>query len=34
MRLVMKFGGTSVGDGIRIRHVAELAKNTVMKEMK
>ena len=26
MRLVMKFGGTSVGDGIRIRHVAELAK--------
>ncbi|CAG0978426.1 partial aspartate kinase, partial [Methanosarcinales archaeon] len=22
----MKFGGTSVGDGIRIRHVAELAK--------
>jgi aspartate kinase len=26
MRLVMKFGGTSVGDGSRIRHVAELAK--------
>src|SRR3990170_5847466 len=26
MRLVMKFGGTSVGDGIRMRHVAELAK--------
>ncbi len=27
MRLVMKFGGTSVGDGIRMKHVAELAKN-------
>ncbi len=26
MRLVMKFGGTSVGDGIRMKHVAELAK--------
>jgi len=26
MRLVMKFGGTSVGDGSRMRHVAELAK--------
>ena len=26
MRLVMKFGGTSVGDGSRIKHVAELAK--------
>jgi len=26
MKLVMKFGGTSVGDGKRIRHVAELAK--------
>ena len=27
MKLVMKFGGTSVGDGKRIRHVAELAKS-------
>jgi len=26
MRLVMKFGGTSVGDGSRIKHVAELGK--------
>ena len=26
MRLVMKFGGTSVGDGARMKHVAELAK--------
>lgn len=26
MRLVMKFGGTSVGDGDRIKHVATLAK--------
>src|SRR3990170_7203188 len=26
MRLVMKFGGTSVADGARVRHVAELAK--------
>jgi aspartate kinase len=26
MRLVMKFGGTSVGDGNRMRYVAELAK--------
>ncbi|MCX9011465.1 MAG: aspartate kinase [Candidatus Methanoperedens sp.] len=26
MRLVMKFGGTSVGDGSRMKHVAELAK--------
>jgi aspartate kinase len=26
MKLVMKFGGTSVGDGKKIRHVAELAK--------
>ncbi|NJD75901.1 MAG: aspartate kinase [Candidatus Methanoperedens sp.] len=26
MRLVMKFGGTSVGDGGRMKHVAELAK--------
>jgi aspartate kinase len=26
MRLVMKFGGTSVGNGSRIKHVAELAK--------
>src|SRR4030066_68949 len=26
MRLVMKFGGTSVGDGNRMKHVAELAK--------
>ncbi|MDP2845562.1 MAG: aspartate kinase, partial [Candidatus Methanoperedens sp.] len=26
MRLVMKFGGTSIGDGIRMKHVAELAK--------
>jgi len=27
MKIVMKFGGTSVGDGKRIRHVAELAKS-------
>jgi aspartate kinase len=27
MKLVMKFGGTSVGDGKKIRHVAELAKS-------
>ncbi len=26
MKLVMKFGGTSVGDGSRMKHVAELAK--------
>lgn len=26
MRLVMKFGGTSVGDGNKIKHVAELTK--------
>ncbi len=26
MRLVMKFGGTSVGNGARMKHVAELAK--------
>ncbi|MCE8425694.1 MAG: aspartate kinase [Candidatus Methanoperedens sp.] len=26
MRLMMKFGGTSVGDGKRIKHVAQLAK--------
>src|SRR3990170_5552556 len=26
MRLVMKFGGTSIGDGARMKHVAELAK--------
>jgi aspartate kinase len=26
MRIVMKFGGTSVGDGSRMKHVAELAK--------
>ena len=27
MKIVMKFGGTSVGDGKKIRHVAELAKS-------
>ncbi|WNY25544.1 aspartate kinase [Methanolapillus millepedarum] len=27
MKIVMKFGGTSVGDGKRIRHVAELLKS-------
>jgi len=27
MRVVMKFGGTSVGDAERIKHVAELVKN-------
>ena len=26
MKLVMKFGGTSVGDGNKIRHVAQLLK--------
>lgn len=29
MRLVMKFGGTSVGDGARIKHVASLVKGCV-----
>ena len=27
MKLVMKFGGTSLNDGKRIRHIAELVKN-------
>jgi len=26
MKIVMKFGGTSVGDGKKIRHVAQLLK--------
>jgi aspartate kinase len=26
MRIVMKFGGTSIADGKKIRHVAELLK--------
>jgi aspartate kinase len=29
MRLVMKFGGTSVGDGDRIKHVAQLVKGFI-----
>ena len=27
MKIVMKFGGTSIGDGKKIRHVAQLLKS-------
>lgn len=29
MRIVMKFGGTSIGDGKKIRRVAEIIENSV-----